>query len=427
MTLVEPTPRDGVDARAWGFGPLFDAIKDAVVVADAATGCVKLWNRGATGLFQYTVAEASVLRIEELVPPTLREAHRAGLAAFEETGSGPLIEGADPVEVPALRKDGVEIIVQLTLSRIHNPADPGGRYAMALIRDVTELRQSEQILSLIWESAGQATLALDLDGACTRANRAAEELFGFPDGRLVGRNLHEALHHSKPDGSPFPAEECASLLKATSGNSLRQTDVFWRSDGTSFHAAYRSEPIRRGNTLLGAVVTFEDITDRLRAEAEAAELELVLRRRATTDVLTGIGNRRHADHLIESLAPGDAAVMLDVDHFKQVNDTRGHGEGDRVLVDLASFLTSQLRDNDGVARYGGEEFLVVLRQGRTDAVPIVERMARQWSQVEPLVTFSAGVAVYEAGERRECLRSADRRLLEAKRRGRNRVMASDVS
>ncbi len=86
---------------------------------------------------------------------------------------------------------------------------------MAIIRDVTDLRQSEQLLALILESSGQATLAFDLHGVCTKANRSAEELFGYPDDSLIGRNVHGALHHSRPDGSPFPAEECASLSAET--------------------------------------------------------------------------------------------------------------------------------------------------------------------------------------------------------------------
>lgn len=423
MTLAEPYATDGVDPHLWGFGPLFDAIKDAVIVAEAATGRIRLWNRGATGLFLYTAAEAASLRIDALVPAPLRERHRAGLAAFHQTGTGPLIESAAPVEVPALRKDGAELVVQLTLSRLHNPRDPDGHYAMAIVHDVTELRQSEQILAQILESSGQATLALDTHGVCIKANRAAEELFGHPDGALIGRSLHEALHHSKPDGSPFPADECATLMRATSGTSIRDTDVFWRSDGTPLHAEFRSEPIRRDGTLMGAVVTFEDMTERLQADADAAERELLLLRRSTTDVLTGIGNRRHAEQLMESLVVGDAVVIVDVDHFKQVNDTRGHGEGDRVLVDLAAFLNGQLREQDGLARYGGEEFLLVLRGARNDAQAILERMAVNWSKVEPSVTFSAGVDIFEGQDRRECLDAADGRLLEAKRRGRNRVVA----
>jgi len=209
------------------------------------------------------------------------------------------------------------------------------------------------------------------------------------------------------------------------GASLRATEVFWRSDGTPFPAEFRSEPIRRDGTLLGAVATFEDITERLRAEGETAERELLLLRRATTDALTGVGNRRHADQLTESLEHGDAVVMLDVDHFKQVNDTRGHAEGDRVLVGLASFLGSQLREQDGLARYGGEEFLLVLRQGSSGALAVMERMARDWAQTEPAVTFSAGVAFYDGQDRQGCVTSADRVLLEAKRQGRNRVLAQE--
>jgi GGDEF domain-containing protein len=85
---------------------------------------------------------------------------------------------------------------------------------------------------------------------------------------------------------------------------------------------------------------------------------------ATSDDLTGVGNRRRADELLRALVPGDAVIMIDIDHFKQVNDRLGHAAGDDVLARLGGLLREVIRDDDVVARYGGEEFVVVARGAR---------------------------------------------------------------
>ena len=87
-----------------------------------------------------------------------------------------------------------------------------------------------------------------------------------------------------------------------------------------------------------------------------------LTRANVTDDLTGLGNRRRANSLLDSLDDGDALAILDLDHFKRVNDTLGHHRGDEVLQELGEFLLRTVRDHDTVARYGGEEFIVVIRQ-----------------------------------------------------------------
>jgi diguanylate cyclase (GGDEF)-like protein len=140
------------------------------------------------------------------------------------------------------------------------------------------------------------------------------------------------------------------------------------------------------------------------------------------DELTGVGNRRHAVTLLDSLQPGDAVVMIDLDHFKEVNDASGHDAGDQVLVAVADHLRASVRDADLVARYGGEEFIVVLRRGATAAVATAERLLATWRDSHPAVTFSAGVAVHEAGwSSALTLAKADAALYAAKRQGRDRV------
>jgi PAS domain S-box-containing protein len=120
-----------------GIGRLFDRVRDAVIVADAEAGRITLWNPAAENVFGYTANEAVGMSIEALVPASLKVRHRAGLANFSVTGHGVIIDGSGFVEVPALTKSGQQITVELSLSPIDDPG-VGGRYALAIIRDITE-------------------------------------------------------------------------------------------------------------------------------------------------------------------------------------------------------------------------------------------------------------------------------------------------
>jgi diguanylate cyclase (GGDEF)-like protein len=145
------------------------------------------------------------------------------------------------------------------------------------------------------------------------------------------------------------------------------------------------------------------------------------------DELTGVGNRRHAVALLGSLAPGDALVMIDLDHFKDVNDADGHSAGDAVLVALGDYLRRSVRDADLVARYGGEEFLVVLREVGNQARWAADRLVHGWRDRGPRTTFSAGVALHHAAQTAQVtLNQADDALYAAKRLGRNRVAMHEL-
>jgi diguanylate cyclase (GGDEF)-like protein len=148
-------------------------------------------------------------------------------------------------------------------------------------------------------------------------------------------------------------------------------------------------------------------------EASAASL---------TDELTGVGNRRHGNRLLDRLRPGQAVVVIDLDHFKGVNDVHGHPVGDEVLRELAAHLRSSLRDGDDVARYGGEEFLVVLHDTSTEALDVINRLLTGWRARQPLATFSAGIALHRADQPIAItIAQADAALYAAKRLGRDRA------
>jgi diguanylate cyclase (GGDEF)-like protein len=163
----------------------------------------------------------------------------------------------------------------------------------------------------------------------------------------------------------------------------------------------------------------------MRQAQRALEASAVLLERANlTDDLTGVGNRRRANTLIDTMAPGDALVLLDLDHFKRVNDTRGHAEGDRVLMELGRYLRDSVRDADCVARFGGEEFLLLLRGGSDEVETVVERLLHGWRVAGCGVTLSAGAARHVAGRGPTVtLKRADGLLYEAKSRGRDQLVA----
>jgi PAS domain S-box-containing protein len=135
-------------------------------------------------------------------------------------------------------------------------------------------RQNELILN----SAGEGIYGLDLLGNTTFVNPAAARMLGWDIEELIGKPMHAVLHHSKPDGSPYPADECPIYAAFKDGRVRKSDDeVFWRKDGTSFSVAYISTPLRERGAIVGAVVTFQDITEHKReAEIRARLLEEVI-------------------------------------------------------------------------------------------------------------------------------------------------------
>ena len=195
-------------------------------------------------------------------------------------------------------------------------------------------------------------------------------------------------------------------------------------------------------------------TERARAELEAANralsqkvdevqaLQEALRQQATRDELTGLFNRRHLNDTLPAmwaLARRDgrplAAVIIDLDHFKRVNDERGHDAGDRLLAGFGRLLASGLRKSDVACRYGGEEFLVFLpdcnlaeahAKAETIRAAVAGTSMSIGDRVIPSVTISIGLAMFpaHAATRAQVIQAADAALYAAKAAGRNRVMVA---
>jgi PAS domain S-box-containing protein len=154
---------DRIEPRYLGLGELFYRIRDAGIVGDTRTGRVVLWNEAATTMFGYSPSEAADLLIEDLVPESLKDAHRAGLRRFAESGHGSLVDAGTVVELPALKKDGSQVYVELSLTPLESPR-LHGRYVLAIVRDVTERQATLERLRKLDELKNMfvATVAHDI-------------------------------------------------------------------------------------------------------------------------------------------------------------------------------------------------------------------------------------------------------------------------
>ena len=128
--------------------------------------------------------------------------------------------------------------------------------------------ESAELEKLLLDSAGEAIYGIDMAGSCTFCNSACLRLLGYKDpAELLGKNMHSMMHHTRPDGTVYPNHECRIYFAFRQGQGTHVDDeVVWRADGTSFPVEYWSCPLNKKNRLIGAVVTFVDITERKRAE-----------------------------------------------------------------------------------------------------------------------------------------------------------------
>ena len=283
---------------------------------------------------------------------------------------------------------------------------------------------------VILESAAEGILGLDANGEVTFANSAAGELLGAVQGELLGRSIHDLVHVDHAEKPAHAVGECPVLLSLRNAVVHHlEDDVFWRRDGSHFPVRYTSSPIVQRGELMGAVLTFNDVTEYKRFEAQ-------LRYLADHDAMTGLYNRRRFEQeLARHLAydarygTGGAVLALDLDNFKYINDTLGHKAGDEVISRVARIVAGRLRETDTLARLGGDEFVVLLPEAGIEQAQSVARTILEGVRGQAVnaagqqirVTTSIGVTTF--GNREvdveALLVEADLAMYEAKGAGRD--------
>ena len=326
---------------------------------------------------------------------------------------------------------------RLALVQIDAVANEDSDECRMVVSDITSHRETEARLAesekryhgLI--DALPISVIIAQDGVLRLANPHALRLFGYPAEEITDRSFLQliapedrekvaAAHQQRMAGGDAPVSYEVGILDKEGG----------RVDGL----LYASTILWEGRPASLAVI--EDVTERKRLENQLQEM-------ASTDPLTGLPNRRHfIGRLEEELARmrrredhSAALLMLDLDHFKRVNDSLGHAAGDAVLRSFAALLRKELRKADSAGRIGGEEFAVLMPETDRAAAgifaerlrSIVEQSAHDHAGQLIPVTVSIGVTVIDVSDSSvdEPLARADEAMYKAKRRGRNCIELCD--
>jgi two-component system CheB/CheR fusion protein len=272
LTLTDISALEQARARLAQLSAIVESSDDAII-GKTLDGIVTSWNAGASRLYGYAAEEAIGRHASFLYPPGRKEEVDAVL---RQVRAG---RPTDRLQTERLRKDGTVVAVSVTFSPILDASSAIvgvsgiSRDITQLIRAREEIAEREERIRLLLDSAAEAIYGIDLGGACIFCNSACARLLGYPSpAALIGKQMHSLIHHSRADGTPHTAAE-SRIYQAMRHREGAHVDdeVIWRADGTSFPAEYWSHPILRNDDVIGAVVTFLDITERRRAEQEVLD------------------------------------------------------------------------------------------------------------------------------------------------------------
>ena len=353
----------------------------------------------------------------------VRQVFESGFMASENTsGPHPTAWIAFPVTVRS-RTEAVMLVGYAgdgdpSLSLLESLLGVAALVGSALERQLTyhELRDAGVQTQLILDAIGDGVCRIDPAGIVTFANNAALDILGYTERELIGAPA-TALAMTEEDLVAAP--------------DIRREVNLRRRDGALFPAELICAPISNIGKATGVVVTFSDITDR--------KAKAVLSKMAYHDQLTELPNRRHLiDRLEAAIANARrrklqlAVLFLDLDLFKQINDTLGHHVGDQVLIEVANRLCQCVRLGDTVSRLGGDEFVILQLdlKDNTDAVLLANRLIASITQTMHLfghalnISVSIGIALCQEGNANSelLLKCADNAMYRAKQAGRNRYL-----
>jgi len=406
---------------------IIEAAPNAMIIVNDR-GRIVLVNSEAERSFGYSRAELLTMSVEDLVPDRFRDRHpgyRQGYFTSPDRRSMGIGR-----ELFGLRRDGTEMPIEIGLNPITTGAE---QFVLASIIDITErlrgqqaeavVRQDELRRSIL-DTIPFSIIATDPQGRIMTANPASETLLGYRQDELIGAWITkiDAEHRGQaPDGAP--------QLTLSLGAEIEWT--YRRKDGRLIpvHEAVVDLPGDDAASA-GFLVVAYDITKRIEARARIEYM-------ANHDALTSLPNRamlmrRLAEAIGRAAGDGSevALLLLDLDHFKRVNDSLGHHVGDELLLQVSERLLDWTRSDGLVARLGGDEFVLVFGgvSTRADLNARLEELQDVLGPVdvqgyELAVTASAGGAIYplDGGTPSQLLKHADVAMYRAKAAGRNNV------
>lgn len=320
-----------------------------------------------------------------------------------------------------LHRLGAVVWIHLTVTAVRNEAGVVEHY-VAQVQNITPRKVAESEAHAFFDLSPDLLAIAGRAGQLEAVNSAWERALGFTKEELTSVPITSFIH---PDDLALTREQSLGVAQGGAVHNFRHR--FRTHEGRYRWLEWNTRALVDGRHYCIA----RDVTAQVEHEAELQQL-------ASIDALTGLPNRRALSLALDRALAEErkrggslACVMLDIDHFKSINDEHGHAAGDEVLRRFARVLRSCLRDGDLSGRWGGEEFAVVLRgKGSADFVSVAERIRRACAETQMVaadptwrVTVSIGLAESGAGGAHpdDLMRRADEALYEAKNSGRNRV------
>jgi diguanylate cyclase (GGDEF)-like protein/PAS domain S-box-containing protein len=400
---------------------LLDAVGEAVIAIDP-DGKVVYWNRAAEELYGWSAQEA------------------IGRPSIEVTASEDLWERADEKmselramkswagEYELRRKDGTLFPALINVTPVHD--EQGNLVGMTSVStDITDrkraekaLKESEQRFKSSFRDASIGMALVGTDGCFLQVNRALCRIVGYSEEELLEKTFQEITH---PDDLEADVEQVRRMLSGEIETYQMEKRYFHKAGHVVLVLLNVSMVHDEEGEPLYSIAQMQDVTERKQAEER-------LHYQSTHDLLTDLPNRQlFVDRLQQALRrtrrqPGRnvAVLFVDLDNFKLVNDSLGHGAGDRILVTVAERLKRCLRPEDTLARFGGDEFTMLLEnvQSPRDAVRVADRTVQELRSPlvlegrELVLRGSIGIALGEDRTKgpQELLKDADTAMYRAK-------------
>jgi len=276
MRRTQEELEDRVSERTERLRSIIDTAMDGIIVI-SQQGVIRDFSPAAERIFGYSAGEVEGHNFNILTEPESSR-HDGFLQEHFEAGAANVLNRI--LEVTGRRKDGHRFPMEVSVSegRIG-----GERSFTSIVRDITERKEAEAALAeaegrsrLLLESAGEGIFGVDTEGRVVFVNPAALQLLELEAENLLGQKVHPLIHHTHANGSDYPVEECPIFKAYTAGQAFHVDDeVLWKKDGSSVPVEYTATPVQKEGKLSGAVITFQDITERQGEERLRRALQLV--------------------------------------------------------------------------------------------------------------------------------------------------------
>jgi len=306
-------------------------------------------------------------------------------------------------------------------------------------RDITDRKIMEEALafereslSALFENASEGIVLCEGDGTIIRANPMFCEMFGYSSGEVTGRNIDDLVaHDSKLIG------EARELTRSTfRGKSISSESTRMRKDGSTIEVSFLGIPVLMSGGTRYSYGIYRNISERKKSERELQRLNRELFLSATTDKVTGLLSRQHFEEILERELAKSARygnplslIMIDLDNFKKLNDSRGHLAGDRALLQIATSISDSIRSSDMAARWGGDEFILATPAPLEKAKGLAEKLRKLLEELDHdgfgPITGSFGISSFRNGDTIETLTGrADDLMYAVKRLGGNDIRST---